>query len=80
MYETFKNVVDEDFREEFNKYGGDALIFWGEQDTATPLYTGKEIASLIQSSILYTLNGDHFFFLKHAKFISNEIKSKVFLE
>ena len=80
MYETFKNVVDEDFRDEFAKYRGNALLFWGEEDTATPLYTGKIVASLIKNSNFYPLSGDHFFFLKHAKFIGNEIKSKVSLE
>ena len=74
MYETFKNVVDEDFRDEFAKYRGNALLFWGEDDTATPLYTGKKIASLIKNSHIYPLSGDHFFFLKHAKFISDKIK------
>ena len=80
MYETFKNVVDEDFRDEFANYGGEALLFWGEDDTATPLYTGKKIASLIKNSHFYPLSGDHFFFLKHAKFISSEIKYKASLE
>lgn len=74
MYETFKNVVDEDFEEEFSKSKSRALCFWGIDDTATPLYTGEKIASLIENSKFYPLEGDHFFFLKHAKFISSEIE------
>jgi len=73
MYETFKNVVDEDFESEFAKSKSRALCFWGIEDTATPLYTGEKIAGLIENSKFYPLEGDHFFFLKHAKFIADEI-------
>jgi len=73
MYETFKNVVDEDFESRFATYRGNALLFWGKEDTATPLYTGEKIASLIPGSQFYPLDGDHFFFLKHANFIEQKI-------
>ena len=73
MYETFKNVVDEDFEPEFKKSQSRALCFWGIDDTATPLYTGEKIAGLIEDSKFYPLDGDHFFFLKHAKFIGDEV-------
>ena len=75
MYETFKNVVDEDFESEFSQSKSRALCFWGIEDTATPLYTGEKIAELIEDSKFYPLDGDHFFFLKHASFISNEIEN-----
>ncbi|HIP26861.1 MAG TPA: alpha/beta hydrolase [Flavobacteriaceae bacterium] len=74
MYETFKNVVDEDFEDEFSKSKSRALCFWGIDDTATPLYTGEKIAGLIENSEFYPLDGDHFFFLKHANFIAQEIE------
>ena len=73
MYETFKNVVDEDFEDSFSASQSKALCFWGEEDTATPLYTGEKIAGLIQNSEFYPLDGDHFFFLKHADFIAQTI-------
>jgi len=73
MYETFKNVVDENFESEFAKSKSKALCFWGEDDTATPLYTGKIIANLIEDSRFYPLDGDHYFFLRHKKFIEEEI-------
>ncbi len=75
MYETFKNVVDEDFELSFSKYKGSAMLFWGKEDTATPLYTGEKIASIIDNSKFYPLDGDHFFFLKHAHFIAKVVKS-----
>ena len=74
MYETFKNVVDEDFEEEFLHSKSRALCFWGKEDTATPLYTGEKIAKLIKNSKFYPLEGDHFFFLQQAEFIVDEIK------
>jgi pimeloyl-ACP methyl ester carboxylesterase len=73
MYETFKNVVDEDFEEEFSKSKSRALCFWGKEDTATPLYTGEKIAGLIKNSKFYPLDGDHYFFLHHRDFIAKTI-------
>jgi len=73
MYETFKNVVDEDFESEFSRSKSKALCFWGKDDTATPLYTGEKIAGLIEDSEFYPLDGDHFFFLAHKDFIAQTI-------
>ena len=73
MYETFKNVVDEDFEASFAKSKSRALCFWGKEDTATPLYTGEKIAGLIENSEFYPLEGDHFFFLAHKDFIAQTI-------
>jgi len=73
MYETFKNVVDEDFEDSFSKSKSRALCFWGKEDTATPLYTGEKIAGLIENSAFYPLDGDHFFFLQHKDFIAQTI-------
>ena len=77
MYETFKNVVDEDFESEFEKSTSRALCFWGIEDTATPLYTGTKISKLIKNSKFYPLEGDHFFFLQHAKYIASEIEKDI---
>ena len=73
MYETFKNVVDEDFEDSFSASKSKSLCFWGKEDTATPLYTGEKIAGLIANSEFYPLDGDHFFFLKHADLIAQTI-------
>jgi non-heme chloroperoxidase len=73
MYETFKNVVDEDFEHEFERSKSKALCFWGKEDTATPLYTGEKIAGLIAQSQFYPLDGDHYFFLHHKDFIAQTI-------
>ena len=63
MYETLKNVVDEDFSSKFADFGGKAFIFWGEEDKATPLKSGERVSRLIKNSEFHPLKGDHFFFL-----------------
>jgi pimeloyl-ACP methyl ester carboxylesterase len=74
MYETFKNVVNEDFSYEFENYSSKALLCWGENDTATPLSSAKKIDELISDSKLVIYDGDHFFFMNHAKSISKHIE------
>ena len=66
MYETFKRVVNEEFEENFTKVSGRALLFWGESDTATPLWTGERIAGLIPEATFVPMKGDHYFFLDAA--------------
>lgn len=74
MYQTFKNVVDEDLSQTFSKIDNKSLIFWGIEDKATPLKSGETMHKLIKTSEFYPLEGDHFFFLKHSLFIANKIK------
>ncbi len=73
MYETFKNVVNEDFKDSFANFKNSALLFWGKDDTATPVWSAEEINKVIKKSKLFVLDGDHYFFLQHAKFISDTI-------
>ena len=77
MYETFKNVVNEDFEKEFKAYLGNAHIFWGKTDTATSLASGKKIASLISTSYFKAYEEDHYFFLKNSHDIGNEIVRRI---
>lgn len=74
MYQTLKNVVDEDFSTHFANRKLPTIIFWGKDDTATPLISGKRIHNLISGSQFIECDGDHFFFLKHAKTIANQLK------
>jgi len=75
MYQTFKNVVNEDFSHEFSQYEGKALLCWGKNDTATPLSSGEKIHKLIKDSKLETYEGDHYFFMKNADDISKKIEN-----
>ena len=74
MYQTFKNVVDEDFSNEFKNYGGKALLCWGKQDTATPLSSGEKMAELIKDARLEVYDGDHYFFMKNTEDVSRKIE------
>lgn len=77
MYETLKNVVDENFAPRFAACRAKTLIFWGDADRATPLSSGETIASLIQESRFFPLEGDHYFFLPHAPFIAQTIEEQL---
>ena len=75
MYETFKNVINEDFETIFSHYRKKSLIFWGEHDTATKLSSGQKIAQLIPNSQFKAFNGDHYFFLHYVKDITKTIEN-----
>ncbi|MFA7572017.1 MAG: alpha/beta hydrolase [Sulfurimonadaceae bacterium] len=77
MYETFKNVVNEDFTQVFENYKGKAYIFWGKEDTATTLSSGEKIHALIQNSEFVSYNGDHYFFIKNAHDITQRLDNGI---
>lgn len=74
MYHTFKNVVNEDFSENFTNFKHKAFIFWGKGDKDTPLICGEKIASLIENSRFFMLDGEHYFFLKQGHYIEQLYK------
>lgn len=73
MYEILKKVVNEDFSNNFKKTTSNTLIFWGKDDQATPLASGKYIANLINDSKFFPYDGDHFFFINK----SNQIVKRI---
>jgi len=77
MYETFKQVVNEDFTEKFRAFKGNALLCFGRQDTATPLWTAYKIAELIPGSHVVEFDGDHYFFLEQGESVAKEIEKVV---
>ena len=77
MYATFKNVVNEDFSSHFSNFSNNALIFWGKEDTATSLESGKKISTLIKKSTFISYDGDHYFFVKNVKDISERIENGI---
>jgi pimeloyl-ACP methyl ester carboxylesterase len=77
MYATFKNVVNEDFTSYFSDFSNNALVFWGEKDTATSLQSGKKMASLLKKSTFTSYDGDHFFFVRNAKNISERVENGI---
>ena len=74
MYQTFKNVVNEDFSEYFKAFKNKALLCFGKADTATPLWTGEMINTLIADSRLVAFEGDHYFLFKEGRAIADEIE------
>ena len=77
MYETFKNVVDEDFSEYFKGFYNEAFIFWGDTDTATSLDSGKKIAQLIKNNYFKSYPEDHYFFLNNSKDIGSILEKSI---
>ncbi len=77
MYETLKNVVDEDFSIIFTDFKNRALIYWGRADKAVPLENAKKIDSLMSNSLLRIYEGDHFFFLNEAEKICKDFKEDI---
>ena len=75
MYQTFKNVVDEDFSNEFKNSHSKALLCWVKSDTATPLSSAQKIQTLISDSSLEVYDGDHYFFMAHAKDVSQKVEN-----
>lgn len=76
MYETFKYVVNEEFEDNFKSVTSKTILFWGKDDSATPLWTAKKITQMITDSKLYSYDGDHYFFLKYSSEIAKEIEQK----
>jgi len=64
MKQTFINVVNEDLKDCFKKVRCDTLLFWGENDTETPLYMARKINKWIKNSELIVLEGaGHFCYI-----------------
>ncbi|NPA11638.1 MAG: alpha/beta hydrolase [Epsilonproteobacteria bacterium] len=74
MYETFKNVVDEDFSPYFASFPNKALVFGADNDTAISQNAVKKQAELLKSKLIM-LSGDHYFFLnpQNKKKVAKEI-------
>jgi pimeloyl-ACP methyl ester carboxylesterase len=77
MYQTFKNVVNEDFSEHFKAFKNKALLCFGKRDTATPLWTGEVINTLITDSRLVAFEGDHYFLFQEGVLIADEIEKSM---
>ena len=74
MYETFKYVVNEEFEANFKRVTSKTLLFWGKDDSATPLWSAQKISEMVADSKLFSYEGDHYFFLKYSREIAQEIE------
>lgn len=65
MRQTFVRVVNEDLTELYPKIRASTLLIWGDADTETPLWMGKEMEKLIPDAGLVILEGgSHFAYLE----------------
>lgn len=65
MRKTFKNIINEDLREYYQKIDNETLIIWGEKDIDTPLKDAYLLNKIIKNSglIIYE-NKTHFSYLE----------------
>lgn len=66
MYQTFKNIVNEDLKYTYKNIKQETLIIWGENDDATPLQDGIYINNNIANSELIVYqDAGHFSYLDY---------------
>ena len=72
MREVFKNVISEDLSCCLDGIKASTLLVWGENDTATPLWMGKEMEKRIPDAALIVFQGaGHFAYLEqYQRFIA----------
>ncbi len=76
MKKTMVNMLSLDMREQMKNITAPTLLIWGENDTATPLYTAREMESLIPDAGLVVLKGaGHFSYLDSPVVFAAAVKS-----
>ncbi len=81
MYETFKNVLNEDFSGHFRDFKGKAVVFGGERDSAVSKESVKKQAQLLNVKPII-LDGGHYFFFNDKDALKNReiIKENILKE
>ena len=73
MYQTFKNIINEDLKYYYQNINIKTLIIWGKKDKSTPLKDAKFINKKIKnSSLVIYKNGSHFSYLNYPN-LTNKI-------
>jgi pimeloyl-ACP methyl ester carboxylesterase len=76
MRAILSKVVNEDLCDLMPKISAPTLLFWGENDTATPLSDAKKMESLIPDAGLVTVAGaGHFSFLENPQLFERVLAS-----
>jgi len=71
MREVLVKTVNEDLSDCAKKIKAEALLIWGENDTAVPLEHAKELNNLLQNSDLIVLPGGHYCYLENLHQVIN---------
>lgn len=67
MRRTFVKVISQDLRDRYPRMTQSTLLLWGDADTETPLWMGREMEKLIPDAGLAVLEGgSHFAYLEQA--------------
>lgn len=68
MRKTFVRIISQDLTPELPRVKAPTLLYWGAQDTETPLWMGKKMEELIPDAGLVVQEGaGHFAYLEHAQ-------------
>lgn len=74
MYNTFKNIINEDLKKYIKNINTNTLIIWGKKDKDTKLKEGKIYNELIDNSKLIIIpNASHFPYLNYPNMINDII-------
>jgi pimeloyl-ACP methyl ester carboxylesterase len=75
MKQVLIKTVNEDLTHHLPEIKAETLLFWGENDTATPLSDGQLMEKLIPNAGLVKVKGGHFSFLEQSYTFTQVIKS-----
>ena len=65
MKKTFVKVINQDLTDLYDKFRASTLLIWGDSDTETPLWMGKEMQKRIPDAGLVVFEGGtHFAYLE----------------
>lgn len=81
MYNTFKNIINENLYKYYKRIHNNTLIIWGKNDKDTPVKNAKKLKKYIKkSTIILFNNAGHFSYLDKEKetinLINNFIKKE----
>ncbi len=74
MKKVLIKTVNEDLKFLFKTINQETVLFWGENDEATPLADGKIMNKEIQNSELIIVKGTHYAFLENESIFLDKIK------
>ena len=76
MRKTFNQIVTQDLAEELPLIQASTILFWGENDTETPLWMGRKMEELIPDAALIVEEGaGHFAYLEKSAVFESVVKS-----
>ena len=68
MRKTFVKVINQDLTDLYGRFHASTLLIWGDADTETPLWMGKEMEKRIPDAGLVILEGgSHFAYLEQIR-------------